>query len=360
MAKCTLRLVSLLLLCHQALFLISCICHVYELRSSLPSSFIGFMNQHDNHSIIIWQLTDGKPGHEKQTRGLVNAIAKRTAVDHYEIPVKPSLFTWVNYLAGRWHLGNHLPLPDFIIGAGHHTHIHMLAAKKAFGGKTVVLMRPSVSASLYDFALIPEHDQYQGRGNIIETRGVLNPMQPQGEHDPNRVLMLIGGPSKHYGWQNQAVIDQIKNLIHQQASKQFVLTTSRRTPADFVSALAKENLPRLSVVPVSETPAGWVEHALANAGAAWITEDSVSMVYEALSAQVAVGLIGVDKLRENRVANGVANLIRNRHVVRFDANGDYQQRMRALIGFQEADRCANQLLDAWVQSGQPLPQPLAI
>lgn len=318
------------------------------------------MNQYDNHSIIIWQLTDGKLGHEKQTRGLVNALAKRTAVDCYEIPVKPSLFTWVNYLAGRWYQGNSLPLPDYIIGAGHNTHIHMLAAKKAFGGKTIVLMRPSVSASLFDVALIPKHDQYQGRGNVIETRGVLNPMQPHGEHDPNRVLMLIGGPSKHYGWQNQAVIDQIKTLIHQQPAKRFVLTTSRRTPADFVGALVKENLPRLSVVPASETPAGWVEQELAKAGSAWISEDSVSMVYEALTAQVAVGLIGVDKLRENRVANGVANLIRSHQVVRFDQHGDYLQSMRALIGFQEADRCANQLLEAWVQSGQILPQPLAI
>jgi len=157
------------------------------------------MNQYDNHSLIIWQLTDGKPGHEKQTRGLINAIAKRTAVDSYQIPVQPSLFTWVNYLAGRWHHGNHLPLPDYIIGAGHHTHIHMLAAQKAFGGKTVVLMRPSVSASLFDYALIPEHDAYQGFGNVIETRGLLNPMQPEGSHDPQRVLILIGWPSKHYG-----------------------------------------------------------------------------------------------------------------------------------------------------------------
>lgn len=314
----------------------------------------------DNSSLIIWRLIDGKPGHEKQTLGLVNAIAKRTAVDCYDIPVKPSLFTWVNYLAGRWHKGSRLPLPDFIVGAGHHTHIHMLAAKKAYGGQTVVLMSPSVSASLYDFALIPEHDQYQGRGNIIETRGVLNPMQPQGEHDENRVLILIGGPSKHYGWDNRSVVDQIKALIHQQPEKQFVLTTSRRTPADFVNVLAKENLSRLTVVPVTKTPTGWVEQELAKAGSAWISEDSVSMVYEALTAQVAVGLIGVEKLRENRVAKGVANLVGNHHVVRFDASGDYQQNMHALIGFQEANRCASQLLEAWAQSGKTLPAPLSV
>lgn len=316
--------------------------------------------KNDNNSLIIWRLIDGKPGHEKQTLGLVNAIAKRTAIDCYDIPVKPSFFTWVNYLASRWHKGNRLPLPDFIVGAGHHTHIHILSAKKAYGGQTVVLMSPSVSASLYDFALVPEHDQYQGRGNIIETRGVLNPMQPQGEHDENRVLMLIGGPSKHYGWDNHSVVDQIKTLIHQQPKKQFVLTTSRRTPADFVEVLEKEKLPRLSVVPASKTPAGWVEQELAKAGSAWISEDSVSMVYEALTAQVAVGLIGVEKLRENRVANGVANLVGKRHVVRFDPNGEYQHSLHALIGFQEADRCARQLLEAWAQSGKTLPQPLTV
>lgn len=318
------------------------------------------MNQYNNQSLIIWQLTDGKPGHEKQTLGLINAIARRTAVDHYQIPVQPSVFTWVNYLAGRWHHGNHLPLPDFIIGAGHHTHIHLLAAKKAFGGKTVVLMRPSVSASLYDYALIPEHDQYQGTGRVIETRGVLNPMQSKGEHDPNRVLVLIGGPSKHYAWDNDTVVNQIKMLIQQQPDKQFILTTSRRTPEGFTAQLAYAKLPRLTIVPVSETPSGWVECELARAGSAWISEDSVSMVYEALTAQVAVGLIYVERLRENRVTNGVTKLVSNHQVVRHDPAGRYLQNMRALVGFQEADRCAGQLLSAWEQSGQILPQPLSV
>jgi len=318
------------------------------------------MNPKIKSDLVIWRLADGKPGHEKQTIGLVNAMRKLSSIDCYDIKVAPSFFTWMNYFASIWPEGNSLPLPDLIIGAGHHTHIHLLAAKRAFGGKTVVLMRPSVSARLYDYALIPEHDAYHGQGNVIETRGVLNPMQAQGQHDENRVLLLIGGPSKHYAWDNQKVVAQIQLLIAQQADKQFVLTTSRRTPDSFIQALQKSHLPRLSIVPASQTPQGWVESQLAQSSAAWITEDSVSMVYEALTAQVAVGLINVEKHRENRVANGVAKLIKQQMVVRFDVQGDYLQDMRALVGFQEADRCADQLLQAMSDSGPFLPQPQSI
>lgn len=315
------------------------------------------MNKHEQNSLVVWRLLDGKPGHEKQSLGLVDAMRKQTTVDCYDINVSPNLFTWVNYVASIWPQGQRLPLPDFIIGAGQQTHIDLLAAKKAFGGQTVVLMRPSVSASLYDFALIPEHDRYQGYGNVIETRGVLNPMQADGEHDPNRVLLLIGGPSKHYGWDNQQVINQVKNLVAQQPEKRFILSTSRRTPPEFLAALQKVTLSQLTIFDVDQTPKGWVERQLSLAGTAWITEDSVSMVYEALTAQVAVGLMHVNKLKENRVANGVAALINKHMVVQFDEKAAYKRSMRALVGFKEADRCANQILNNWAQSGRLLPQP---
>lgn len=315
--------------------------------------------QYQEEGLVIWRLTDGKPGHEKQSLGLVSALRKKTVVDCYDIPVKPDVFAWINYIASLWPQGNRLPRPDYIIGAGHHTHLHILAAKRAFGGQSIVLMKPSVSASLFDYALIPSHDAYKGLGNVIETRGVLNPMQSKGEHDSKHVLLLIGGPSKHYGWQNSKVIDQVRSLVTQQPEKQFTLTTSRRTPKDFVLALSETNMPRLTIVPVEETGNGWVEKQLAKAGSAWITEDSVSMVYEALTAQVAVGLMSVDKLKESRVAKGVMQLIKNNMVVRFDQQGKYLDNMRALIGFQEADRCAALVFAQPVLQGQHT-QPQAV
>ena len=82
------------------------------------------------------------------------------------------------------------------LGFGHATHLHLLAAQRAYGGKTIVLMQPSLPAKLFDLCLIPEHDQYQGNAEYLQTRGVLNPIQPEGEHASNQALIMIGGPSK--------------------------------------------------------------------------------------------------------------------------------------------------------------------
>jgi mitochondrial fission protein ELM1 len=312
-----------------------------------------FMLNSQQESLVIWRLLDGKPGHEKQSLGLVKSIQDKVVCDCYDIPVKPQLDAWINYFGSIWPQGNRLPLPDFIIGAGHHTHLHLLAAKKAFGGKTIVMMRPSIPVSMFDLALIPQHDQYQGRGRLIETRGVLNPIKPEGAHHQDHALIMIGGQSRHFEWDNQIVLTQVESLLMQNPSLQFTLTTSRRTPTGFLQLLQQQLTQtlhkQLKIVPVEKTPNGWVEQQLAQSAFAWITEDSVSMVYEALTAQVAVGVINLKIKRENRVANGVKQLLQNNLLVRFDHQGDYKANLRALIGFREADRCANMILNEWHQ-----------
>ena len=40
----------------------------------------------------------------------------------------------VSNLTSNWALGDGLPLPDLLIGAGHAKHLHLLAAKK-YGSK---------------------------------------------------------------------------------------------------------------------------------------------------------------------------------------------------------------------------------
>ena len=71
-----------------------------------------------------------------------------------------------------------LPTPDLLLGAGHHTHLSLLAARRIRGGKVVVLMRPSLPPGLFDLCLIPEHDAPPARPNVLATRGALNRIQP--------------------------------------------------------------------------------------------------------------------------------------------------------------------------------------
>jgi len=239
-----------------------------------------------------------------------------------------------------------------IVGAGHATHGHMLAAKRAYGGKTVCMMQPSLPAELFDVCLIPEHDQYRGFSSFIETRGVINHIQPAAAQskDSDDVLIMIGGPSKHFEWDELGVIAQVYDLVRKHTDVHFILTTSRRTPASFVSAMQRVRLANLTIIPIADTDKDWVQTTLARVSSAWVTEDSVSMVYEALTAQVAVGLINLPAQGNSRVSRGIEKLIDRQLVARYDPYGLYRQYMRPVLGFNEAGRCCDALLAHFSQS----------
>lgn len=315
------------------------------------------MNAALQSPLVIWRIIDGKPGHQAQTEGLINALLRKHSCLSFDIPMQGAVCNLRALTGGkRWPAGQELPQPDFIIGAGHRTHLSMLAAKRVYGGRTIVLMQPSLPVSLFDLCLIPEHDQYRGISSILETRGVLNPMQPQGAHLRNKTLIMVGGPSKHFGWQADALIAQIIRLCRDNPEQHFCLTTSRRTPAEFVPALELRALNNLSIVPFSSTGKDWVARHLADSYRAWITEDSTSMVYEALTARTAVGILSMPKKHENRVARGVQRMIQSQLVAQFDARGDYKALMHPVSSFTEADRCADWILNAW-QQPSPVLQP---
>jgi len=299
-----------------------------------------------SNALVVWRLLDGKPGHEHQSLGLVNAMQQRTALHVIDLPVGHPGLGWVYLLGGVWPSGQALPKPDMIVGAGHATHGHMLAAKRAYGGKTVCMMQPSLPAELFDVCLIPEHDEYRGYSSFIETRGVINHIQPAraDKKDAHEVLIMIGGPSKHFHWDELGVVAQVYDLVRKHADVHFVLTTSRRTPGSFVSAMQRVRLPNLTIVPIAQTDKDWVQTKLTQVSTAWVTEDSVSMVYEALTAQVAVGLINLSAKKRGRVSRGIEKLIDRQLVTRYDPYGLYRQFMRPVLGFNEASRCSEALL----------------
>ena len=320
-----------------------------------------------NNSAIIWRLVDGKSGHDNQSLGLVQALAKKMPCQHFDIPVQGNIEPLLHYLTAAWPFGNNLPQPDFIIGAGHRTHLHLLAAQKAHGGNTIVLMQPSLPVAWFDLCVIPEHDDYQGNGDILETRGVLNTVNSDGEHHAHKALMMVGGHSRHCEWQSDDLITQISTLVAQNPHIEYTLTTSRRTPKDFLTGLRNklaDNLlsgnlspSNLSIVPFEQTTSGWVKTQLAASATAWITEDSVSMIYESLTAQVAVGLLNLPIKQQNRITRGVEKLVAQRLVTRFSADGAYKNALHPVLGFVEAERCAEQIIKAWASNPQRTGQP---
>ena len=306
------------------------------------------MNPSDSsRPLVLWRLTDGKRGHENQTLGLEKSLRRKRDLDCHEIPVSSPGRGLLNWFAGRFPEGQALPQPDLILAAGHGTHFHLLAARRSRGGRAVVLMRPSLPLSLFDLCLIPEHDNPPARDNVLPTIGVLNGLGSEGAHDSARTLILIGGPSRHHQWCGKDLLGQLQALFGSEPDTVFTLTTSRRTPADFLESLARLDPVNCRIVPLSETGPEWVAEQLSRSACAWVTEDSVSMIYESLTAGCSVGLLEMTSLGDGRVSKGVGCLVRRGWVTRFSDWRQHQSLARPRNDFCEADRCAGGILELW-------------
>jgi len=243
--------------------------------------------------LVVWRFIDGKAGHEAQSQGLLEALQRKVALEVHEVQVAQVHRAAWQWLLGRFPCGRDLPAPDWIIGAGHRTHLPMLAARRARGGQIVVLMRPSLPLACFDWAVVPEHDRPGVAHNLIVTQGVLNTVCRAEQASSAKGLFLLGGPSKHYRWDDAAMVEQVRRIVAQQPEVEWVLTTSRRTPALTLQGVQSLQLENLTVVPVEATAPGWVRSRLQECGRVWVSEDSISMIFEALTAGAQVGLLDV-------------------------------------------------------------------
>ncbi len=313
------------------------------------------INPLPSSSSVVWCVTDGKPGHESQLRGLVSALERRRVVDVHWLNAPTRWKNWRDWMTGHSSLGQSLPSPNLIIAAGHATHSAALSVRRTFGGRVVLLMRPSLPTQWFDLCLIPEHDLDRGSPatdseNVILTCGVLNTVRSESRTNASRGLLLIGGPSKHHDWHDQSMCNQVLDVVRSSPGLRWTLTTSRRTPESFLPRVSASRFPNLSVVPASETASGWVAARLLESKTVFVSEDSVSMVYEALSANADVGLLQVPRRRTSRVIRGVDRLAESRHVIPFEQWKIDRFAHREPCVLQEADRCAEivctRLLDA--------------
>ena len=295
---------------------------------------------------VVWVVSDGKPGHLNQSLGLAEALARATPTDIHRLPALPAWRAWLALLL-KWFPANTLPSPDLIIGAGHATHLTLLAARRARGGRAVVLMKPSLPRRWFDLCILPQHDGVAADAHTLVTEGALNRIQASTTHDPHQGLLLIGGVSRHFAWDNDAIQLQIKSILARTPDMRWTLTTSRRTPADFLENLPQ--YPNLTLVPHTATAPDWLPAQLAGCGTVWVTPDSASMVYEALSAGADVGVFDLPVNPKSRVAWAIARLADAQRITRFVNWCAHNTLHRNLHPLAEADRCAAWILE-WLKT----------
>jgi len=295
-------------------------------------------------TLTVWRLSDGRPGHDSQSRGLVEALARRVPLRCADVPV-PGLW---RTLLGRLPWPEASPPPDLLVAAGHATHLPLLVTCRRHGGRSVVLMRPSLPTSWFDLCLVPEHDGIAESAHVLLTRGSVNSVcVSDGPRDGNG-LLLIGGPSRHHEWDGADLLEQVAAVVAAEPSRSWTLTTSRRTPAGFVYAVRGLQRDNLTVTPAEATGPDWLAGRLATAEVAWVGEDSVSMVYEALTGGCRVGLLGMPpRGGTGRVLRGLDRLVEEDWVVDFPSwrAGSPLPATRGV--FNEAVRCADAILERW-------------
>ena len=91
----------------------------------------------------------------------------------------------------------------------------------------------------------------------------------------------------------------------------------------------------------------------------WVSEDSMSMTYEAITAGAAVGLLSVPRRRNSRVTRGVENLIAKGWVTSFAQWQSGEPLSTAPLNLNEARRCADWICDRFLARDpqQALPSP---
>ena len=123
------------------------------------------------------------------------------------------------------------------------------------------------------------------------------------------------------------------------------ITDSRRSPAGTLDHLTKA-CPALAAYPHGDTGRDWLPQRLAEAAEVWVTEDSVSMIYEALSSGARVGLLPVPATKKaGRVARGIARLADEGFVTRFSDWSPDTGLAEPPRVLREADRCAAIVLE---------------
>jgi hypothetical protein len=293
---------------------------------------------------VVWLLCDGRAGHRSQLRGLAAALERRGVRNPLWVDARAHRTRWRDLVFRR--CPDSLPVrgPDLAVGAGHGTHRLLLTLGRAHRCLTCVLMRPSLPFVCFDAAIVPLHDGPPQRDSVLPTRGVLNAIQPSANPDPARGLILLGGPSRHFGFPLDDICKQVRGLCGRFPEVQMMLSDSRRSPPELIPALRRDTPANLTLVDHRDTASGWLATTLADCGQAWVSEDSVSMVYEALSAGVATGVFTLPRARDGRLQQGLAALRDEGFLNALDAVLAGQPMRAPPHALQEAERAADWLL----------------
>ncbi len=301
---------------------------------------------------------DSRPGHIKQTSGILNSLSEITSLEIKEINITiPSPFIaasqWFHYFLNKTKSQiTSLENYNFIIGTGTHTHIPMLTLKKSHNLPVITCMSPSsLLLKNFDLCFVPIHDQIKQQKNIFLTNGPPNMCCSKNAHELKQGLILIGGiDNKSHLWITSDIISKLTSIISKDNTINWTISSSPRTPDKTIKQLKNLSVRHnnCSFIHFKDTQAGWIEAMYNCCKHVWVTADSMSMVYEALSAGCNVGLIPVKWVKKKSKFQINENILQNKGLIlpyNDWLNGKSFQHLKQPLN--EAEVCAKEILKRW-------------
>ena len=241
----------------------------------------------------VWALTTGEAGKVSQAEGLAETLGWPFKSIVVRLRRRWSWLPAHRQLPGLLCCGLEeklpQPWPDLLISCGRRSVPVAAAVRRAAGGRTfaVHVQNPRTPLRCFDLIVPLEHDGIAGP-NVVTSRAALHPITPEklavaaeewrGRLGNLNVAVLLGGRSRSYRFTRETVDKLAGGLAG--LDGEIAVTASRRTEPGVVDAL-KARVPRAWFW--DGTGPNPYLGMLALARHIVVTEDSVSMISEAIS-----------------------------------------------------------------------------
>lgn len=263
---------------------------------------------------VVWIISEGSPGHVSQSEGLVAALARRTPIELHVVQTQPEFGGLTRDLVRRWMGRNGNPLSDRFLKRrlGCEPPASRPNLIVASGGKSVFAARSLAVRHGAPLVFLGERKPYPSRWfhtvftpSPFETElyDVPVEMVPTGitpatveaaanawaDRPQGRLwAMLIGGSSVSHPYtaDDWRTLGAQMNRLAQKHSIRWLVSTSRRTGKEAETALRRAIDPRAIARAVwwAEKPEKLMAPILGSASWVFVTQDSVTMVTEAIAS----------------------------------------------------------------------------
>lgn len=233
-------------------------------------------------------LSDSRQGHVNQSI----AFCKYRGLE-YEI-IKISFLSSILKLASYAldFLGLYIPIFSFqkhankkydvVVSAGSSTYYALKYFSKKYSTKSVAMMFPKGFRKNYDLFFTMKHDLKEKFKNSVILPVNVTCTEVKNYYTPKTkaISFIIGGSNKNLLFDSKKVLHKIQYIIKNFPNYEVLITTSPRTPKDFEQEI--QQMECNFKVLYSQNPINPIGDFLLHSDFVFITEDSTSMISEAV------------------------------------------------------------------------------